>query len=89
MNLIELGENTDCEYDSEHQCAANTYPDCDRLVHCVAVQDQPTDQWQLHNLHFADAEEVELGDAEYEGELTYHSVIQVNFCPFCGDRLQA
>lgn len=89
MNLTELAENTDCEYDHEHQCAANPFPQNDRLLHCVAVQDQPVDQWQLHNLHFADAEEVELGDAEYEGELTYHSVIEVNFCPFCGDRLQA
>jgi hypothetical protein len=89
MNLIELGENTDCEFDNEHQCAENQYPACDRLVHCIAAQDQPQDQWQLHNIHFADEDEVAMGEAEMVGEVTYHSMIQVNFCPFCGTRLAA
>ncbi|WP_028293328.1 hypothetical protein [Oceanobacter kriegii] len=88
MNLTELGEITASEYNKEHTCAANSYPQCDRLVHCTSQYEQPMDSWQLHNLHFADAEEVALGDAEEVGELTYHSMIVVNFCPFCGEKLQ-
>ncbi|NIB42841.1 hypothetical protein HBA55_24760 [Pseudomaricurvus alkylphenolicus] len=87
MNLQELGENTDCEYDKEHRCAENQYPKSDRLVHCISSRDQAQDNWQLHCIHYADQEEVDIGEAEYVGEITYHSMILVNFCPFCGEKL--
>lgn len=88
MNLHELGENTDSEYDQEHTCKENQYPKADRLVHCIASRDEAQDQWQMHNIHYADADEVSIGEAEYEGQITYHSMILVNFCPFCGTHLQ-
>ncbi|WP_370979139.1 hypothetical protein [Agaribacterium sp. ZY112] len=88
MNLIELGENTDSEYDHEHRCSANKHPKADRLVHCVTAHDEPFDSWQLHNIHYADETEVNLGEADYVGEITYHSMILVNYCPFCGAQLK-
>jgi hypothetical protein len=88
MNLTELGEITDSTYDQEHRCDQNELPDCDRLLHCVSRHDEPHSGWELHMLHFAEKEEVDIGEAEYEGQLTYHSLMRVNYCPFCGEKLQ-
>ncbi len=87
MNLTELNEITDCEYDKEHLCGANTYPKFDRILHCVTSQDEPVDAWQLHGIHYADEEEVAMGEAEQVGEIIYHSMILIHYCPFCGEKL--
>lgn len=87
MDLTELGECTDSNYDKEHVCKENNFPKFDRLVHCVESHGELHDAWQQHGIHYADAEEVKMGDADYVGEITYHSMISVNFCPFCGFRL--
>lgn len=89
MNLSELGENTDSEYDKEHRCKANQFPTLDRLVHCVTRHDEAHPAWELHGIHYADEHEVNMGEAQYLGEITYHSVIEVHFCPFCGEKLNA
>ncbi|MFA7555180.1 MAG: hypothetical protein WCY88_13095 [Spongiibacteraceae bacterium] len=88
MNLIELGAATDSEYDQEHSCNENTYPKADRFVHCIASQDESKDAWQMHSIHYADEYEVEMGEADYVDEITYHSMIVVNYCPFCGINLK-
>jgi hypothetical protein len=87
MDLSELGECTDSEYSEEHCCNANKFPKFDRLVRCISKHEKKQDSWQLHGIHYADDTEVEMGEAEYIGEITYHSVIQVDFCPFCGENL--
>ncbi len=87
MNLHELGENTDSEYDKEHVCSANEFPTLDRLVHCTSRHDETHKSWELHGIHYADESEVKMGEAEYVGEITYHSMIAINFCPFCGEKL--
>lgn len=89
MNLIELGECTDSEYDKEHICSKNIMPKHDRLLHCVLSHEQSVDSWQMHNIHYASKEEVEMGEAEHVDEITYHSMLGVNFCPFCGVHLYA
>lgn len=89
MNLSELGDITDSVYDVEHRCAQNDYPESDRLLHCVSRHEEPQDVWQLHTLHFAEKEEVLIGEADYEGQLTYHSLLRVNYCPFCGEKLHS
>lgn len=87
MNLIELGEITDSEYDKEHICSENEMPKCDRLVHCVSSHEQKMDSWQMHNIHYASKEEVAMGEAEHLDEITYHSMLVIKFCPFCGVEL--
>jgi hypothetical protein len=87
MNLIELGDLTDSNYDEEHICSENEFSKFDRLVHCTASHEEKMDLWQMHNIHYASVEEVAIGEAEYVGEITYHSMILVNFCPFCGAKL--
>ena len=89
MNLFEMGESTDSEYDQEHLCKENGFPKCDRLVHCISAHDEMKDSWQMHNIHYATNDEVEMGEAEYIDEVTYHSMILVNYCPFCGSKLSA
>jgi hypothetical protein len=89
MNLVEIGENTDSEYDREHACQENEFPECDRVIHCVSNQDEEADVWQLHCIHYADEEEVKMGEADYVDEVTYHSMILINYCPFCGTKLNA
>ena len=88
MNIIELGECTDSVYDQEHSCAENTFQKFDRLVHCISSHDEKQDAWQLHGIHYADEKEVAMGDAEYIDEITYHSMILINYCPFCGEKLK-
>lgn len=89
MNLTELGECTDSEYDEEHICKENEFPKFDRLVHCIASHDERHDVWQLHGIHYADEQEVKMGEAESVGEITYHSMIAIIYCPFCGVKLNA
>jgi len=87
MNLIELGDITDSEYTEEHSCMENLFPESDRLVHCQSSHEEKVNSWQMHGIHHASEEEVAMGEAEYLGEITYHSMIAVNFCPFCGKKL--
>tara|TARA_B110000977_G_C10873083_1_gene414435 strand:- start:288 stop:686 length:399 start_codon:yes stop_codon:yes gene_type:complete len=87
MNLVELGESTDCEYSKEHVCLENDFPKFDRVLHCLTSFEETLDEWQLHCLHYADEQEVELGEAEYVDEVTYHSMISISYCPFCGVNL--
>jgi hypothetical protein len=87
MNLLELGECTDSEYNDEHTCDSNEFPKFDRIVHCTSIHDEKQDTWQLHGIHYADEAEVKMGEAEHVGEITYHSMIDIRFCPFCGASL--
>jgi hypothetical protein len=87
MTLDELGELTDCEYDKAHVCNDNKFPESDRLVHCLSSHDEQADSWQMHGIHYADADEVAMGEADYVNEITYHTMIEVAYCPFCGMRL--
>ncbi|MGQ8365836.1 hypothetical protein [Glaciecola sp. 1036] len=87
MDLVELGEASDSEYDREHTCVENEFPKFDRIIHCVKANDEPLNIWQIHGIHYAVEEEVKLGEADYVGQVTYHSVISINYCPFCGANL--
>ncbi|GAA5441874.1 hypothetical protein Misp06_00035 [Microbulbifer sp. NBRC 101763] len=87
MDLKELGKETDSEYDREHTCDENPFPNEYRFVHCVACEDEAQDTWQFQKFNFADAKEVEIGESEYIREFTYFSMVVVYYCPFCGDKL--
>jgi len=87
MNLKELGEISDSKYDLEHECEENEYPSTEKIVHCVEYDQEEDDSWQLHTLHFADAEDVEAGEAETAGELINHVMLLIHYCPFCGFQL--
>lgn len=87
MELSELGDGGGATYDKEHLCDKNDFPKNDRIAHCWELEGEEQDVWHLHNIHYAVEEEVNMGEAEFVGEITYHTVISINYCPFCGETL--
>lgn len=44
--------------------------------------------WIFAYRHYADKEEVKMGEAEYEGELIYSMETPISYCPYCGAKLE-
>ncbi|MDO3385372.1 hypothetical protein QWI17_05900 [Gilvimarinus sp. SDUM040013] len=89
MELNELGDGAGAIYDAEHICNKNEFPRNDRIAHCTEIEGESQNLWHLHNIHYAAEEEVRMGEAEYVDEITYHTVIPIHYCPFCGVALDS
>ena len=87
MNLIELGRTMECEYDEEHSCPENRFPKSVRFIHCVSSREADVGSWEMHNIRYASALVVKMGEAEYIDEIMHHSMILIGYCPFCGKEL--
>ncbi|MEJ2405506.1 MAG: hypothetical protein P8171_14635 [Candidatus Thiodiazotropha sp.] len=89
MNLDKLGELTGSKYDKEHCCDENFLTNDIRLLHCVSSNNKKHNSWWLLYIHYADEEEVIMGEAEYLNEVTNYNTYVVNYCPYCGANLNA
>ncbi len=49
--------------------------------------DHEAKSWMLVYKSYADDKEVEMGEAEYRGELVFSIELKINFCPYCGLKL--
>ena len=73
--------------ETNHIC--NNNEDIDILVaRCRSGIDNKK-LWIVAKVWIADEEEVLDGEAEKIGEVKKISVIEINYCPFCGEHLNA
>ena len=45
-------------------------------------------RWYICYSRFANKKEVEIGEADVEGELLLEVDFQIHYCPFCGEKLK-
>ncbi len=51
----------------------------------ISIQyDDKADGWLFIYRRYADDKEVEMGEAEYKGELVFGLETKISFCPYCG-----
>ncbi len=54
----------------------------------ISIQyDDKADDWLFIYRRYADDKEVEMGEAEYKGELVFGLETKIYFCPYCGIKL--
>ncbi len=72
----------------EHICAGETLAnDSETKIIYGPTVDKEWDSWIFQISSIADQKEVEMGEAEYVGELLYQTQLAIAYCPFCGKRL--
>lgn len=86
IGIEDLEQECGCEITEQHECDANHLPQQLRIL--KLLPDDPKQvAWEFFSIWLANAEDVELGEAEVVGELMNLSSVKVNFCPFCGVKL--
>lgn len=89
MNYSEkqLELESDCKVNSRHECDSNELPDYLR-VYNISMQDNIAEKhWELFSIWLANESDVISGEADEIGEVLNLSSMKVNFCPFCGLKL--
>jgi len=85
----ELEEECGCEILSTHNCEENHLPEHLRIL-CVELDESDSQQqWEFFSIWFANKSDVAAGEAEEVGELMNLSSVKINYCPFCGENLEA
>lgn len=71
-----------------HKCnqLKNAWPLDDYLKFFIKKNSE-MGKWQIIYEHYADEQEVKMGEAEYEGELLTGLEFPITFCPYCGEKL--
>ncbi len=60
---------------------------CRRTQNVFFRKDPEQEKWEIVYAHYADAQEVRMGEAEYEGEFLHGLEFAITFCPYCGKKL--
>jgi len=72
----------------EHICPeARCFDDETRIIYGPSINND-WGSWILQITHLADKKEVEMGEAEFVGELTHQVELAIKYCPFCGVELR-
>ena len=59
-----------------------------KILHLVEFDGNACNQWNIYHLYVAEEREVKNGDAKFVGEIITYSSFLINFCPFCGEKLE-
>ncbi len=60
---------------------------CRRTQNVFFRKDPEQEKWEIVYAHYADVQEVRMGEAEYGGEFLYGLEFAITFCPYCGKKL--
>ena len=85
ISIKEIEKESGSKVISEHKCDENELPDFLRV--CKVSHSNDIEQWDLFNITVASEIDVKNGEAEVQGELMGFSSIKLNYCPFCGYKL--
>ncbi len=71
-----------------HSCSANDLPNHLRVYLVDQFGEDVKTQWELFSIWEATETDVICGEASEVGELMNLSSIKLNYCPFCGKKLE-
>ena len=72
----------------QHKCAASLKHDDVAVLYVSSLYTDSTPDWAMARIWLAGAEEVRNGEAGEVGESMSLTLIAINYCPFCGQKLE-
>ena len=72
----------------QHKCAATGGHDEIALLYISSPKSDLPPDWTMARIWLAGSEEVHDGEADEVGEALRLSLIEIKYCPFCGQELQ-
>ena len=72
----------------QHKCAATEEHDEIALLYVSSLKSDLAPDWTMARIWLSGSEEVRDGGASEVGEALSLSLIEINYCPFCGQELQ-
>ena len=73
----------------QHECAASGERDDTAILYVSSPDTDLKSDWAMARIWLAGAEEVRNGDASAVGDSMNLSLIAINYCPFCGQKLES
>ena len=73
----------------QHKCALSEEHVDTAVLYVSSPGSDSTPDWAMARIWLAGAEEIRKGEASEVGELVSLSLIEINYCPFCGQKLQS
>ena len=73
----------------QHKCAVSEEHVDTAVLYVSSPESDSTPDWAMARIWLAGAEEIRKGEASEVGELVSLSLIEINYCPFCGQKLES
>ena len=73
----------------QHKCAVSEEHVDTAILYVSSPESDSASDWAMARIWLAGAEEVGNGEASEVGELVSLSLTEINYCPFCGQKLQS
>ena len=73
----------------QHKCAASGERDDTAILYVSSPDTDLKPDWAMARIWLAGTEEVRNGDASAVGDSMNLSLIAINYCPFCGQKLES
>ena len=73
----------------QHKCAASEEHNDTAVLYVSSPDTGLKPDWAMARIWLAGAEEVRNGEASEVGESLSLSLIAINYCPFCGQKLES
>ena len=71
----------------QHKCAASEEYDDTAILYVSSPDTDLKPDWAMARIWLAGTKEIRNGEAGELGELVSLSLIEINYCPFCGQKL--
>ncbi|MCG6918107.1 MAG: hypothetical protein LJE89_11260 [Deltaproteobacteria bacterium] len=73
----------------QHKCAVSDEHVDTTILYVSSPESELAPDWAMARIWLAGTKEIRNGDASEVGELVNLSLIEINYCPFCGQKLQS
>jgi len=73
----------------QHKCAVSEKHVDAAILYVSSPQSDSASDWAMARIWLAGNKEIHNGEASELGELVNLSLIEINYCPFCGQKLQS
>jgi hypothetical protein len=71
----------------QHKCAVSEEHVDTNILNVSSLETDSAPDWAMARIWLAETKEVRNSEASQVGELVSLSLIEINYCPFCGQKL--
>jgi hypothetical protein len=72
----------------QHKCAVSEEHVDSAILYISSPESDSAPDWAMARIWLAGTKEIRNGEGSEVGELVNLSLIEINYCPFCGQKLQ-